>query len=97
MINLNVLSNNINDSEQKILYNRLFGNENLGGFFLVTKVKHSITIKDKSYVTYLQCVKDTYATTKFRDNTAESRKNEEIAVQRKNQEFNKTTFSSDFG
>lgn len=96
MINLNVLSNNINDSEQKVLYNRLFGNENLGGFFLVTKVKHSIAIKDKSYVTYLQCVKDTYATTKFRDNATESRKNEEIAAQRKNQEANKTTFSSDF-
>jgi hypothetical protein len=96
MINLNILSNNINDSEQKQLYNRLFGNETFGGFFLVTRVNHSITFKNKSYVTEIECVKDTYATTKFRDNSAVSRKNEEIAIQRKLKDENKTTFSSDF-
>lgn len=68
MINLNILSNNINDLEQKSLYNRLFGNENFGGFFLVTRVNHIIIFKDKSYVTEIECVKDTFATTKFRDN-----------------------------
>lgn len=67
MINLNILSNNINDNEQKQLYNRLFGDERYGGFFLVTRVNHSITFKDKSYVTQIECVKDTYATTRVRD------------------------------
>jgi hypothetical protein len=67
MINLNILSNNINDNEQKQLYNRLFGDERTGGFFLVTRVNHSITFKDKSYVTQIECVKDTYATTRVRD------------------------------
>lgn len=96
MINLNILSNNINDIEQKYLYNRLFGNEGNGGFFLVVKINHAINFRDKSYVTHIECVKDTYATTKIRDNAAASRKNEEIAIQKKNQESNKTTFSSDF-
>jgi hypothetical protein len=81
MVNLNILSNNIDDFEQKQLYNRLFGNENFGGFFLVTKVNHTILFANKSYVTEIECVKDTYATTKFRDTDKVTARRREVQTQ----------------
>ena len=64
LLNLNILANNLGSTNVKkgdpLSLNRLYGNKTLGGFWLITNIRHTFVLKDANFITYIQCIRDVF-------------------------------------